>query len=401
MYKDNYDLLVSAENDSAYHHFMAGLDESLGLDNSGIDAFKKSLSFDPEFALANALLAKQLAIYESPKKAQKYLNFALRYKQNSSPREQEIIIIISMLLSANPRCLDAALEHIKVYPNDIIILSIILGPFGLLAFSETLDWQQRNLTILKEVEGYFPDDNWWFKTTQAFMYIEGGKIQEAEPLSQSAWEMKNTGNCAHTLTHLHYETENYKEGRQFIKNWKLSNQGKSNMTHHVLWHDALLALKRNEKNEIYSMCKNLVANKSGAGNLEYFADNASLLWYCVIEGIKVPSLWFVQMYEYADTNFPDIGFKFVDLHRSMMAATLSKEEREEYLARISKHDNNDTSSLINLTQGFMACYDNKPLETTGFLSKIDKENAIYGGSSVQRYIIKETLLKKHKIVQKN
>ena len=47
MYKDNYDLLITAENDRAYHHYMTGLDESLGLDNSGIDAFKKSLNALP------------------------------------------------------------------------------------------------------------------------------------------------------------------------------------------------------------------------------------------------------------------------------------------------------------------------------------------------------------------
>ena len=390
MYKDNYDLLITAENDCAYHHYMTGLDESLGLDNSGIDAFRKSLNLDPEFALVNALLAKQLAIYQSPKKAKKYLNLALQYKQNASPREQDIITIISMLLSANTGCLDAALEHIKAYPNDIIMLSIILGPFGLLAFSGTLNWQQRNLKILKEVESYFSDNDWWFKTTQAFMYIENNEVQKAVSLTQKAWEIKNTGNCAHTLTHLHYEMMSYKEGRQFIKNWKLSNQGKSNMLHHLLWHDALLALKTNEKNEIYSICKNLIANKNGAGNLEYFADNASLLWYCVIEDIKVPSLWFVEMYDYADKFFPNIGIKFADLHRSMMAATLSQEGREEYLAKINKLDNDNQSSLIDLAKGFMAYYDNKSSEATGFLSKIVAENAIYGGSNVQRYIIKET-----------
>jgi hypothetical protein len=177
--KDNYDLGITVDSADAYRYFIIGLDESLGLDSSGIESFIKSLSFEPDFALAYALLAKQLAIYGSPIKAKQYLDLALHHKHKSSLREQSAINIISMLIENKTSCLDAALEHIHDYPNDTIILPLIVGPFGLLAFSGSLYWRERNLKILKGVESSFFSDDWWFKTTQAFMFVENGEIKKA------------------------------------------------------------------------------------------------------------------------------------------------------------------------------------------------------------------------------
>ena len=44
------------------------------------------------------------------------------------------------------------------------------------------------------------------------MFVENGEIKKASTYGQIAWDIKNTGNCAHTLTHIHYESSKYKEG---------------------------------------------------------------------------------------------------------------------------------------------------------------------------------------------
>ena len=388
--KDNYDLGITVDSADAYRYFIIGLDESLGLDSSGIESFIKSLSFEPDFALAYALLAKQLAIYGSPIRAKQYLDLALHHKHKSSLGEQSAINIISMLIENKTSCLDAALEHIHDYPNDTIILPLIVGPFGLLAFSGSLYWRERNLKILKGVESSFFSDDWWFKTTQAFMFVENGEIKKASTYGQIAWDIKNTGNCAHTLTHIHYESSKYKEGRQFIKEWRLSFKDSSNMLHHIEWHNALLSLKLNKKDEIFPIFEKLISNKDGVAPLEYLADNISLLWYCIIEDIIIPRTWNNEMHKYIDKYFPDIGFKFVDLHRSMLAATGSSEEREAYLKWIETEDNNARSTLTELTQGFIAFFDGNYSDSIRYLEKIEPFNAIYGGSNVQRYIIGET-----------
>jgi len=390
LYKDNYGLKITAGSEDAHRHFLIGLDESLGLDDSGISSFKRSLSFAPDFALAYALLAKQLAIYESPSKAKKYLDLALHYKKSSSSREQSIINIISMLLGAKSVCLDVAIAHIKIYPNDTIVLSLIVGPFGLLAFSGSLYWRERNLKILKEVETSFFSEDWWFKTTQAFMLVENGEIKKASRYGQMAWDIKNTGNCAHTLTHLHYESASYRDGRQFIKKWRSSFGSSSNMLHHIDWHDALLSLKLNKKNEVFSIFEDLISNKDGVAPLEYLADNVSLLWYCIIKDINVPHTWNIEMHEYIEKHFPDIGFKFVDLHRSMLVASASHEIRENYFMKIESEDSHIKSTLKELTEGFISFFDGNYSDAIRYLDKIEPQNAIYGGSNVQRYIIGET-----------
>ena len=126
------------------------------------------------------------------------------------------------------------------------------------------------------------------------------------------------------------------------------------MLHHIEWHNALLSLKLNKKDEIFPIFEKLISNKDGVAPLEYLADNISLLWYCIIEDIIIPRTWNNEMHKYIDKYFPDIGFKFVDLHRSMLAATGSSEEREAYLKWIETEDNNARSTLTELTQGFIA-----------------------------------------------
>jgi len=295
-----------------------------------------------------------------------------------------------MLLGAKSVCLDVAIAHIKIYPNDTIVLSLIVGPFGLLAFSGSLYWRERNLKILKEVETSFFSEDWWFKTTQAFMLVENGEIKKASRYGQMAWDIKNTGNCAHTLTHLHYESARYRDGRQFIKKWRSSFGSSSNMLHHIDWHDALLSLKLNKKNEVFSIFENLISNKNGVAPLEYLADNVSLLWYCIIKDITVPHTWNIEMHEYIEKHFPDIGFKFVDLHRSMLVASASHEIRENYFMKIESEDSQIKSTLKELTEGFISFFDGNYSDAIRYLDKIEPQNAIFGGSNVQRYIIGET-----------
>ena len=222
MYKDLHDQVVTTKSGRAFDFYMKGLDKFLGLDEDGIDDFQKSIKLDPEFALVYALLANQCLYFDTRKNASKYLKLAIKHKKKSSQREQSIIRLIELMIDGDSKSIQLALDHIDNYPRDVIVLSFALGPFGLLAFSGNLNWRQINLDIIQEVSSNFLLNDWWFATTHSFILIENTRYSQAAGMAESAWNMKKNGNCAHTLAHLHYETANYDQGRNFIDEWSNS-----------------------------------------------------------------------------------------------------------------------------------------------------------------------------------
>ena len=390
MYTDLHDQAVSTKSDRAFKFYLKGLDKLLGLDDDGISDFQKSINLDPEFALVYALLANQCLYFDTRKNATKYLKLAIKHKKKSSQREQSIIRLIELMVNGNGKSLNIALEHIDNFPRDVIVLSFVLGPFGLLAFSGNLNWRQINLDIMQKVSSNFLPNDWWFATTHAFILIENTHYKQAINKAESAWEIKKNGNCAHTLTHLHYETANYDQGRCFINKWSNSIGKNSNFSHHLLWHDALCALKLNAEDEVYEICKRLINTKKKTLPMDYLADNSSLLWYCVINNIDVPNSWFIKISTFIKDAFPDIGFNFVDMQRLMITATQGSKERDSLLKKLYNSQNPDQKYLTDLFNGFISFYDKKYKESIQFFVEPVANNAFFGGSNIQRNIIKVT-----------
>ncbi len=390
MYKDLHDQVVTTKSGRAFDFYMKGLDKFLGLDEDGIDDFQKSIKLDPEFALVYALLANQCLYFDTRKNTSKYLKLAIKYKKKSSQREQSIIRLIELMIDGDSKSIQLALDHIDNYPRDVIVLSFVLGPFGLLAFSGNLNWRQINLDIIQEVSSNYLLNDWWFATTHSFILIENTRYSQAAGMAESAWNMKKNGNCAHTLAHLHYETANYDQGRNFIDEWSNSVGKNSNFSHHLQWHDALCALKLDNKDEVYDICRKLINTKKKTLPLDYLADNTSLLWYCIINNIEVPKSWFIRISTFLEDAFPDIGFNFVDMHRLMITATQGSEERDSLLKKLHNSQNSEQNYLTDLFNGFISFYDKKYKESIQFFVEPVANNAFFGGSNIQRNIIKVT-----------
>jgi len=388
LYKDPYDYDVTTDNEVSFNHFIIGLNEYLSLDYSGISSFLKAIKCDPRFVLALVLLARQFAINGKDKESTYYLELAVKFKDSATKREKSIVDVMQLILSGDSQSLNLALSHIKKFPRDIIILSQILGPFGLLAFSGALDWRERNLTIINDLDSLFPSNDWWFLTTKSFIFVENGDISNACSLGEKAWSLRENGNCAHTIAHIHYESGAYIQGRSFINECLSALKKKSNMEHHLRWHDALLAIKLGKFNEISNIYSDFLLDSDATTPLEYLADNASLLWYCIINDIKVPNTWLSEIYNYAKTQYPEIGFKFVDMHRSMMSVILKSQQRTDYINEFVLNDADDL--CIELSKGLMKFYDREYSESEKHLSAILDKAVIFGGSNVQRNIIVET-----------
>jgi len=388
LYKDPYDYDVTTDDEASFNHFIVGLNEYLSLDHSGISSFLKAIKCDPQFVLALLLLARQFAINGKPKESTYYLELAVKFRDNATKREQGIVNVMQLILSGDSQSLNLALSHIQEFPRDIIVLSQVLGPFGLLAFSGTLDWRERNLKIINELDPLFPSNDWWFMTTKSFIYAENGNIDNACLLGEEAWGLQENGNCAHTIAHVHYESGSYIQGRSFINECLSSPKKTSNMEHHLRWHDALLAIKLGKFDEIINIYSDFLLEFDTTTPLEYLADNASLLWYCIINDIKVPDAWLAEIYNYTKKQYPEIGFKFVDMHRSMMSVILNNQQRADYINEFALNDNDDL--CMRLSKGFMKFYDKEYNQSAKHFSKILDQAVVFGGSNAQRNIIIET-----------
>jgi len=160
------------------------------------------------------------------------------------------------------------------------------------------------------------------------------------------------------------------------------------MEHHLRWHDALLAIKLGKFDEIINIYSGFLLEFDTTTPLEYLADNASLLWYCIINDIRVPDAWLSDIYNYTKTQYPEIGFKFVDMHRSMMSVILNNQHRADYINEFALNDSDDLS--MELSKGFMKFYDKEYNQSVKYLSSILDKAVVFGGSNVQRNIIIET-----------
>ena len=126
--------------------------------------------------------------------------------------------------------------------------------------------------------------------------------------------------------------------------------------------------------------------------LEYLADNASLLWYCLINKIDIPLSRYSELYEFSKKYYPEFGFKFADMHKLMMASIV---DGRNYIEIKNKINNvySDDDSCKKLFEALILFKDGEFKESQKILSNVIKNEASFGGSNVQRSILYETLEK--------
>ena len=386
---DCYGLDLSATSDDALEAFLQGMDCTLSLDHPGIEPLTQATESDPDFALAHALLARQLFIHGFAPTAQQHISRAEQLAHTATQREQSTIKVLTATLGFESDALSLAKSHTESWPQDAIVLSLLLGPFGLLAFSGDRQWRQQNIELLNLVAPAFPEDDWWFASTVGFMSAETNDLVAARSMAEKALQLRNTGNCAHTLAHVHFEETAVDEGQAFIRDW-CQQYPDSDMRHHMFWHSAMLSLEMGETDGLLDLyASELDATVCDPMPLETLSDNASLLWRCQLRGLPVPAAACEAVYRYSRQHFPAAGFPFADIHCSMMAAVLGSKATEDYRGEIANVDSDVGAVVDQFTRGFYAFAGGAYAEAADLLQQ--SSDSIYlGGSNPQRRIIEET-----------
>lgn len=397
MFKDHYDLELSCASASACAAYLAGLDNALRLDQPGILELTAAIDQDAEFALAHAALGRQLQIHGFRSEASGHLEKAVALKSAATKREHSAIDVIVAAATFQDSALEIANGHMHEFPRDVFILSHLVGPFGLLAFSGQASWREDNVALLQALESSYPAEDWWYLSTRSFMAAEVGDLRAARRFGEHAWRLEENGNCAHSLAHVHFEESAVDEGVDFINKWTLAHGAESDMRHHLIWHLALLLRNKGapaaELLAIYE--HELDPAISDPMPLSTFSDNAALLWRCKLSGLEIPASISQDLAAYADKHYRTYGFAFADIHRVMSTglANNAAEQRTliEGLGRLADSEATPlANAMLRYAEGFCAFANQDFALAIERLEPVLADSVLLGGSNPQRRVVAET-----------
>lgn len=399
MYKDDYELEVTCASDAALQAYLAGIDCALRFDAPGIPKLTEAVTQDGEFALAHAALARQLLIHGFRKESARHMKKALALTVRATPREQVAIDVIARACRADPQAIEIAQQHVATFPRDVFVLSHLLGPFGLLAFSGKPDWPLENVALLQATKSAYRADDWWHLATTGFFAAETGVFAQAREDCERAWSISENGNCAHSLAHLHFEVGGLDEGKAFINDWLSAYGSQSDMRHHMIWHLAFLDLESGiDIDEIFKVYdRELDPAVSDPMPLTTLSDNAAFLWRCLLAGRTASATINKEVLAYAEKHYVNCGFYFADVHRAMAAALQTDDASQQDLlgklhAVAEKRGTRIAVSLETFARGFGAFASHDYEDAVDLLEPVLSASVLLGGSNPQRRVVEDTYL---------
>ena len=397
---DLYGLDVSATG-PAVDAWQEGLLAGFSFDNSGIEQHSRALELAPDFALGHATLARQFQIHGQREAAHASLAKACSLDAHINEREASQINVIRASMQFQTDTLDLALAHIERWPLDITVFSMVVGPFGLLAFSGRESWRDDCLALQQKYRQVWPNEDWWYQSALGFALAEaagpdnpvqlGAALEEAE----RAWQTKATGNCAHTLSHVYHERNEIDEARAFLQEWCASHGQSSDMRHHLVWHDTLYELDSGTADAVALTAlyqREFDPAVADPMPLTTFSDNASFLWRCCLHDATLDAHFAQQTLAYAEEHFPSLEFGFAAVHRILITALLGSDAELKTLTEAigDLKGNRNASYFEQLLAGAIAFTQRDFDKSQAIFEPLVAHTVLMGGSNPQRSIVQQT-----------
>ena len=205
--------------------------------------------------------------------------------------------------------------HLEEYPRDAQVLSILLGAFGLYAFSGRPDHDDAKLAICERHARHYGED-WWFVSYLGWSNTEAGNLSTGRTLSERAMALRaENANAAHGLSHAMFEQGDMAVGRKFLAQWMPAHDRKSFLHGHLAWHVALTHLDEGDLDGALAIYEQHI---KPAGRpyppLNIFTDGASLLWRLSLAGQTGLEPHWRDVAAYGEKYFPQAGAHFADVH---------------------------------------------------------------------------------------
>jgi hypothetical protein len=138
----------------------------------------------PWFALAYIARARVHQIYGEAADARAKAKQARSLAAKLTKRErQHVEIIASAIEGQSAAALNGAEQHLAEFPRDALVFSLLLGAFGLYAFSGRADHDAARLAICERYAKHYGED-WWFLTYLGWSHTEAGNPGVGRSITQ-------------------------------------------------------------------------------------------------------------------------------------------------------------------------------------------------------------------------
>ena len=277
------------------------------------------------------------------------------------------------------------------------MLSLLLGAFGLYAFSGRADHDAARLAICERHARHYGHD-WWFLTYLGWSHTEAGNPGAGRLLCERALEIRRANaNGAHALAHAMFEQGELRAAGAFMDEWLPGYDRSGILNGHLCWHMALGKLDEGDTAaalRIYD--ERIKPAVSQASPLNLFTDAASLLWRVELAGATRPSSHWADIADYAARVFPKPGLAFADMHRALTAAACGAPlPVAQFEALLADKPSPAAPVVIDLVRGLQAFTAQHYPAAVASLEAARADTVRIGGSHAQRELCEDTLILAH------
>ncbi len=398
MNRDRYDLSLTTGSDRAAAFYRDGVDRMLSAWNGAGDAFDSAIAEDPDFALAHIARARIHQMNMEIAEARARAAQARQLAAAASPRERRHVEIIAATIEGRPKAaLSGAEQHLEEYPRDALILALLLGAFGLYAFSGRVDHDAAKLAICQRHAGHYGED-WWFLTYLGWSHTEAGHVGIGRALTERALPLRpENASAAHGLSHALFEQGEPEAGREFLSDWLKRHEQASFLHGHLCWHLALTAIEAGDPDTALAIYERQIRpSGSPYPPLNVLTDTASLLWRLTLAGASGLGPHWREVAAYGDRFFPQAGAHFGDMHYALVAAATNREALQTRLAQMEARAADGALApgpgAIGLCRGVQAFAEGDHDSAVRILEPLLPELARIGGSHAQRELWEDTFI---------
>jgi tetratricopeptide (TPR) repeat protein len=398
MNRDRYDQPLTTASDRAAAHYRDGVDCMLSAWHGAEDAFDQAIRADEGFALAHIARARVHQLNMQGTEARAMAAHARHLAATASPRERQHVEIMAAVIESKPKLAVTAAEgHLDEYPRDVLVLSMLLGAFGLYAFSGRPDHDAAKLAVCERVAGHYGED-WWFVSYLGWSHTEAGNLSTGRALSERAMTLRSANaNAAHGLSHAMFEQGDMAAGQKFLSQWLPVHDRKSFLHGHLWWHTALTALDDGDLDTALAIYEQHI---KPAGRpyppLNIFTDGASLLWRLALAGKEGLEPHWRDVAAYGEQYFPQAGAHFADVHHALAAAAIGSEALDSRLTQLEARAADGKlapgRSAIDICRGIKAFAEGDNDGAIRLLEPVMADVVRIGGSHAQRELWEDTLI---------